>query len=379
MGGMPGGAPRGVTPTIALAAFLAAGALTLGAASPALADTLSLSASPAQATDSVPVKLTLSGQTAAAHPAASVYWQRAAGQGCPAEPYEVDFTTFALVDGETTTTGSYRVVLSGGVFPAGPVLLCAYLGDIARDEQSMTGNPPIVARAELSLTVRPVHVRLELHVPARVDLEESFTGSVKIEGLPAEAQTTLAVDVKPADAGGCAPTRFQEPQSAQDVITPGSIGSSFVGHFGRYGLNRICAWLSRLGPDAGTTLAGPVSATILVAPTTGGRSFHGRTSQRLPIGFRVVEDKLYAAVFRLRFACAGATTRSHPVKPGSLSLIKLDALGRFIVAFSGGAAHGRLTGRVHGRSASGTLSEVYTDSAGHTCASGRVTWRASAH
>jgi hypothetical protein len=59
-------------------------------------------------------------------------------------------------------------------------------------------------------------------------------------------------------------------------------------------------------------------------------------------------------------------------------LIKLDALGRFIVEFSGGAAHGTLTGRVRGRSASGTLSELYTDPSGDTCASGKVTWRASA-
>jgi hypothetical protein len=326
----------------------------------------------------VPVKLTLSGQTAAAQPIASVYWQRAPANGCPPEPYAVDFTTFASVDGETTSTGSYRVVLSGGVFPAGTVLLCAYLGDIARDEQSITGNPPIVARGELSLTVRAVHVGLELHVPTRVDLEESFTGSVSIKGLPNEAQVALWVDVKPADAGGCAPTRAQEPQSAQDVVTPRlSIGTSFVGHFGKYGANRLCAWLSRLGADAGTTLAGPVSATMLVAPTTGGRSFHGRTSQRLAIGFKLVDHKLYAAAFRLRFKCAGSAGGSHPVKAGSLSLIKLDSLGRFVVAFSGGTAHGTLAGRVQESSATGTLSEVYTDSSGDRCASGRVTWRAS--
>jgi hypothetical protein len=115
--------------------------------------------------DSVPVKLTLSGQTAAVQPIASVYWQRETGQDCPAEPYGVDPTTFALVDGETTTSGSYRVVLSGGVFLAGTVLLCAYLGDIARDEQSPTGNPSIVARAALSLRVRPLHIRLSSRCP----------------------------------------------------------------------------------------------------------------------------------------------------------------------------------------------------------------------
>ena len=186
--------------------------------------------------------------------------------------------------------------------------------------------------------------------------------------------------MKPADAGGCAPTRAQEPQNAQDVLTPGplSIGTSFVGHFGKYGANRLCAWLSRLGADAGTTLAGPVSATMLVAPTTGGRPFHGRTSQRPAIGFKVVDHKLYAAAFRLQFTCAGSSPSSRPVKPGSLSLVKLDSLGRFVVAFSGGTAHGTLTGRVRGSSASGTLSEVYTDSSGDRCASGRVAWRASA-
>jgi hypothetical protein len=306
-----------------------------------------------------------------------VYWQQAPGQSCPSEPYAVDFTTFTLVDGETTNTGSYHVVLSGGVFPAGRVLLCAYLGDIARDEQSPTGSPPIVARGELALTVQPVHVRLQLHVPATVDLEEPFTGSVSMEGLPGEAQVSLAVDVKPVGAGGCAPTRAQEPQGAQDVITPGGVGSSFVGHFGAYGSNRLCAWLTRVGPGAGTVLAGPVSATILVAPTTGGRRFSGRTSQRLPIAFRVLKDKLYAAGFRLRFKCSASNRQ--PVRFGSLSLVKLDPLGRFVVDFSGGTAHGTFIGRVRGGSASGTLNEVYMDPSGAKCASGRVLWRTSAH
>jgi hypothetical protein len=379
MGRMPRGAGSNAACARALAAIATLSVLTLGApAASALGDTLSFSASPAQAADSVPVKLTLSGQTSAAQPAATVYWQQSAGQDCPTEPYGVDPTTFTLVDGETTSTGSYRVVLSGGIFPAGEVLLCAYVGDIARDEESPTGNPPIVARAQLRLTVAPVHVRLAIHVPARVDLEESFTGSVSFAGLPSEAQTDLWVDVKPADAGGCAPTRAQEPPTAQDVITPGQIGSSFVGRFGKYGVNRLCAWLMRVGPDAGTTLAGPVSATIVVAPTSGGRPFRGRTSQRLPIRFKVVSNKLYAAAFRLRFTCSRSPAR-HPVKLGTLGLIKLAGRGRFVVAFSGGSAHGTLAGRVHGRSASGTLSEVYTEPSGAKCESGRVRWRASAN
>jgi hypothetical protein len=364
---------------VAFAAFVAAGAFVIAGQGTALADTLSFSASPSVGTDSVPVRLTLAGQTTAGQPSATVYWQQAPGQSCPSEPYVVDFTTFTLVDGETTNTGTYHVVLSGGVFPAGRVLLCAYLGDIARDEQSPTGNPPIVARAELALTVQPVHVRLQLHVPASVDLEEPFTGSVSMEGLPSEAQAGLTVDVKPAGEGGCAPTRAQEPPGAQNVITPGGIGSSFVGHFGKYGSNRLCAWLTRVGPGAGTVLAGPVSATILVAPTTGGRPFSGRTSQRLPIAFKVLKDKLYAAGFRLRFKCSGSTSTRHPVKFGSLSLVKLDSLGRFIVDFSGGTATGTFIGKVRGGSASGTLNEVYTDPSGGRCASGRVSWRAGGH
>src|SRR5947209_2102563 len=145
MGRMPRGAGSNAAFVRALAAIATLSVLTLGApAASALGDTLSFSASPAQAADSVSVKLTLSGQTSAAQPAATVYWQQSAGQDCPTEPYGVDPTTFTLVDGETTSTGSYRVVLSGGIFPAGEVLLCAYLGDIARDEESPTGNPPIV-------------------------------------------------------------------------------------------------------------------------------------------------------------------------------------------------------------------------------------------
>lgn len=368
--------PGGVRRRRAFAAIAAVVALVLGgAASPALGDTLSLSANSAEGTDSVPVRLTLSGQTTAAQPVATVYWQHVPGQGCPAEPYAADFSTFVMIDGEPTSPGSYSVVLLGGTFPAGSVLLCAYLGDISRDEESPSGNPPITAHAQLSLTVKPLHVHLAIHVPTRVDLEESFTGNVGIEGLPNEAQTALWVDVKPADSGGCAPTRAQEPANAQNILSPGDTGASFNGRFGTYGTNRLCAWLVRLGPDAGTTLAGPVSATIVVAPTTGGKPFNGRTSQRLRIGFKVIDHKLYAAAFRIRFRCTQAPT--HPVKTGTLSLIKLDGAGRFIVDFTGGTAHGTFTGRVRGRSASGTLSEAYSEPSGERCESGPIKWRAS--
>ena len=86
MGGTPRGPRCGMGPASAFAAIVGATALGLAAAPTALADTLSISAGTAQATDSVPVKLTISGETAAAQPIASIYWQRAPAEGCPAEP-----------------------------------------------------------------------------------------------------------------------------------------------------------------------------------------------------------------------------------------------------------------------------------------------------
>jgi len=335
-------------------------------------ESLLLSASPNPPRDSTPVTLHLAGQTAAQQPLVSVYWQQLGGT-CPADPNSADPATFLLVNSDTPATGGISDDLTG-IFPSGQVQLCAYLADIASPDP-VTGNPTILSSASDLLHVQPVHVALALHVPARLDAGEPFTGTVTTAGLPLDAQYALAVDVRRADGAGCAPTRAQEPGTAQDVLSPGDFGSSFGGYFPAYGKYIFCAWVQRLGAAVGTTLAGPVSATILVAPPTGGTPFAGATSQHLAIRFRVVRGEAYAVVFRVRLRCGGRVA-THPVVSDPLRAIWLDPEGRFIVDFTGGRARGTIRGRVTGHTARGTLSETSRTATGALCVSGPVTWSA---
>jgi hypothetical protein len=312
-------------------------------AGPAAADTLSLTAGPDPARDSTPVTVHVSGQTAAAQPTVAVY--QADGQTCPATP------AGTLVVSESVASGAFAADYRT-TFAAGTAQLCAYLSDSSGAQ---------LAAAAYSLSVRPLRIELALGLPDKVERNEPFRGDVSYAGLPLTSDAGLWVDVKPDDGRGCAPTRAAEPAGVRDLLTPADRAHTYTASFGSYGRNLVCAWLTR---HDGTTLAGPVFATITVAHITGGTRFHGRTSQGLPIRFRRRGHTLYGMTFRVR--CSGSTVT---VRRGPIVLRH----GRFSVGFATAAARGTLRGRVLRRSARGTLVAAEKD-----CASGSVTWHARA-
>jgi hypothetical protein len=336
-----------------LACAISVASLALAAA-PASADTITLTAGPDPARDSAPVTVHVGGDTTAPQPYVAVYQQQAAGQSCPDDPSAVaDPATFPLIVATAVASGTFQTDYRTS-FAAGTTRLCGYLTN--------GGGPPF-ARAAHDLLVRPVRVLLALGLPRRVEVGERYTGDVSYPGLPDAADASLWADVKLDDGRGCAPTRAQEPPAAQVLLAPGGAAHTFSGRFSAYGRYLVCVWMVR---HDGSTLAGPVSATITAAHITGGRPFRGMTSQGLAIRFRRLGHTIYGTNVRVRLRCADGSTSVRTIAPGAIVLTR----GRFAATFTGGSIRGLI-----GRSAHGTLR--LTPPGGARCTSGRVAWHAA--
>jgi hypothetical protein len=346
----------------------------ISAVSAAPGNSLVLSFSPNPVLDSSPVDLHISGQTTSTQPLVLFYWQQAGG-ACPADPNSASPSTFDQFDAASPSTGAFSDD-NTSEFPAGTVLVCAYLVDTANPDP-ITGNPPVLASTAATLHVSPAHPHLAMHVPARRDVGQPLTVSLSWTGLPVTAQVGERLDLWALHgAASCPATPDQEPSGAQNLLDPGSFGSSWSGSFNSYGRYLFCAWLERLGPAFGSIIAGPVAAETVVERPSGGSWFRGVSSQHLRIRFKVIPGEAYDVSFGVRLRCKGRSARAL-TKTDPLYAIWLDSLGRFVVDFTGGPARGVIRGRIGAHSARGSLSETYRQASGAVCTTGPVSWSAT--
>jgi hypothetical protein len=193
------------------------------------------------------------------------------------------------------------------------------------------------------------------------------------------------------------------PQEINDQITgtqePAGVVSSTNGHVSLPGSGAylLCAWLLNGWTTAANppTIAGPVSSVVTAVPP---ETFHGRTSQRLPIKITLapVERLVLAVSYKDRLRCAGPVTFANGTRwnglwgndfgKGALGTLRLGTSGTFRANLKANRDHSfRLQGRLRHKRITGTFTEqgrssAFTSNTAQSlaCATGDVRYTVSA-
>jgi hypothetical protein len=344
-------------------------------------DSLTLSVGQPALTDGGSTTVSVKGVADVQNPEVFVTEKPAAEGGCAASPaldhgtpladYDPAFVNYGTFsDSETEFPGEGK---SGpDALAPGRYTLCGWLIDA---DGSTTA--PLAPAASAAVTLVPPAGTLAFSLPELVRAGSRFAVSADLS--TAAGDVGLYLDLKPMPAHGpaCAASQSLEPRAAQLVIDDGHAPSTSVSaKLRRAGVYVACAWLE--WPHG--TIDGPfVGRTVALASGQRAAAYGGRTSQRARgtgISFEIADGQVVDLTYHARFACSrhGRAT-THPVYATTFPAFAVGHGGAFADRFVQGSDHATVSGRIHGRTARGQLSETYP-SDGFECRSGKVSFTA---